>query len=50
MLILFDQGVPIAIRKFLPNHMVKTAHEQGWSTLLNGDLLHVAEEGGLDCC
>ena len=47
MLILFDQGVPIGIRQFLPNHMVKTAHEQGWSTLLNGDLLHVAEEGGV---
>jgi hypothetical protein len=33
MLILFDQGTPVAIRKCLPDHVVKTAYEQGWSAL-----------------
>jgi hypothetical protein len=48
MLILFDQGTPVAIRNFLPGHTVKTAYQQGWSTLLNGDLLRVAEQNGFD--
>ena len=48
MLILFDQGTPVGIRKALVGHTVKTAREQGWSTLLNGDLLRVAEENGFE--
>lgn len=48
MRILFDQGTPVPLRKFLPGHVVKTAYQQGWSTLLNGDLLRVAEEAGFD--
>lgn len=48
MLILFDQGTPVAIRKSLPDHVVKTAYEQGWSALLNGELLRVAEEAGFE--
>jgi hypothetical protein len=48
MLILFDQGTPVAIRNALSGHVVKTAYEQGWSTLLNGELLRVAEEAGFD--
>src|SRR5258708_3466065 len=35
MLILFDQGTPVGIRHALTHHIVKTAREQGWSTLLN---------------
>jgi len=46
MLILFDQGTPVGIRKALPEHVVKTAYEQGWSTLLNGELLSAAEKEG----
>jgi len=46
MLILFDQGTPIGIRESLHGHTVKTAREQGWSTLLNGELLHEAEKAG----
>lgn len=46
MLILFDQGTPVGIRNSLPEHVVKTAYEQGWSTLLNGDLLSAAEREG----
>jgi hypothetical protein len=48
MLVLFDQGTPVGIRDSLPTHIVKTAHEQGWSALLNGDLLRAAEEAGFD--
>jgi len=48
MLILFDQGTPVAIRNSLTGHVVKTAYEQGWSTLLNGELLRVAEDAGFD--
>jgi hypothetical protein len=48
MLVLFDQGTPVGIRDFLPSHTVKTAREQGWSTLLNGELLSVAEQAGFD--
>jgi hypothetical protein len=46
--VLFDQGTPIGIRDFLRGHNVKTATEQGWSTLLNGQLLGAAEEAGFD--
>ena len=43
MLILFDQGTPLGIRNSLPGHVVRTARQQGWSTLLNGELLNAAE-------
>ncbi len=48
MLVLFDQGTPIGIRDSLLGHTVRTAAEQGWSTLLNGQLLHAAEQAGFD--
>jgi hypothetical protein len=48
MRVLFDQGTPVPIRRALGNHSVKTAREQGWSTLLNGDLLRAAEKAGFD--
>jgi len=48
MRILFDQGTPVPLRKFLPGHEIKTAYQQGWATLLNGDLLRAAEEAGFD--
>jgi len=48
MFILFDQGTPVPIRPYLQVHTVRTAFEQGWATLINGDLLQVAEEAGFD--
>jgi hypothetical protein len=48
MLVLFDQGTPVGIRKSLSEHTVRTAAEQGWSTLLNGQLLRAAETAGFD--
>jgi len=48
MLILFDQGTPLPLRSFLIGHSVKTAAQQGWSTLSSGDLLRAAEAEGFD--
>jgi len=48
MLVLFDQGTPVGIRHSLREHTVKTANEQGWSALLNGELLRAAETAGFD--
>jgi predicted nuclease of predicted toxin-antitoxin system len=43
MKILFDQGTPVPLRNYLPNHIVETVYEKGWSNLKNGDLLTQAE-------
>ena len=43
MRILFDQGTPQPLRRYLAGHGVKTAAEMGWSNLDNGDLLRQAE-------
>jgi predicted nuclease of predicted toxin-antitoxin system len=48
MKLLFDQGTPVPLRDHLPNHIVETAHEKGWSNLKNGDLLTRAEADGFD--
>ena len=41
MRVLFDQGTPVPIRGFLVGHTVRTAAQQHWDTLKNGDLLTV---------
>ena len=46
MKILFDQGVPVPLRRNLLGHTITTAYEQGWSSLTNGNLLKAAEQGG----
>ena len=48
MRVLLDQGAPAPLRHYLPQHIVKTATEQGWATLANGDLLTEAEAEGFD--
>ena len=48
MRILFDQGTPVPLRKFLSDHQVATAFERGWNTLKNGDLLAVAEQNNFE--
>ena len=48
MLVLFDQATPVPIRQFLKGHTVKTAWQQGWDQLRNGDLLTAAEQAGFD--
>jgi hypothetical protein len=48
MLIIFDQATPVPIRPYLEGHTVRTAAQQGWDKLRNGDLLTAAEEAGFD--
>ncbi len=48
MLILFDQATPVPIRAYLQGHTVRTAAQQGWDQLRNGDLLTAAEDAGFD--
>ena len=44
MRILFDQGTPAPLRRYLEAHEVRTAAEMGWSRLTNGQLLDAAED------
>jgi predicted nuclease of predicted toxin-antitoxin system len=46
MRILFDQATPVPIRLYLAGHDVRTAAQQGWDTLKNGELLAAAEAEG----
>ena len=48
MRILFDQGTPVPLRENLKQHEVTTAHERGWSTLKNGELLDATERDGFE--
>lgn len=48
MRVLFDPATPVPIRGFLISHTVRTAAQQHWDTLKNGDLLTVAEHAGFD--
>ena len=43
MKVLFDQGVPVPLRRELKNHTIDTLYDRGWSDLENGDLLDAAE-------
>jgi hypothetical protein len=46
--ILFDQGAPRPLRKFLHPHAVDIALALGWSKFKNGDLIAAAESAGYD--
>ena len=48
MRVLFDQATPVPIREFLIGHTVRTAAQEHWDTLKNGDLLTAAEQAGFD--
>lgn len=48
MRILFDQATPVPLRPHLVGHTVRTAAQQGWSELRNGDLLTEAEKAGFE--
>ena len=48
MRVLFDQATPVPLRPFLQGHTVRTAAQEGWSQLRNGDLLIAAEAAGFD--
>jgi hypothetical protein len=44
MRVLFDQGTPVPLRRFLNSHTVMTVYELGWSRTRNGDLLRLAAQ------
>ena len=48
MRILFDQGTPVPLRNHLNDHQVSTAHELGWASFQNGELLEQAENQGFE--
>lgn len=48
MKILFDQGTPVPLRQSLSGHAVRTAAQEMWDTMRNGDLLEAAEAAGFD--
>jgi len=48
MRIIFDQATPVPVRPCLERHVVRTAAQEGWDRLSNGDLLAAAEEAGFD--
>jgi hypothetical protein len=48
MLVLFDQGTPVPIRRHLSRHTVRTTFEHGWDALANGELLAAAEREGYE--
>lgn len=48
MKVILDQGTPAPLRKYLANSTVDTAHELGWATLKNGELLQQAESAGYE--
>ena len=42
------QGTPVAIRRSLTGHTVRTTRQEGWATLTNGYLPRVAEDAGFE--
>ena len=44
MRVLFDQGTPVPLGRFLNSHSVTTVYEKGWSRTRNGDLLRLADQ------
>jgi hypothetical protein len=48
MLILFDNGTPRGLARFLSSHSVEEARARGWEELANGELIDAAEEAGFD--
>jgi hypothetical protein len=48
LLILFDQGTPVPLAKYLSAHAVSTAYELGWASLENGQLIAQAQNDGFE--
>ncbi len=48
MRVLFDQATPVPLRPFLQGHTVRTAAQEKWDRLRNGELLNAAEAAGFD--
>lgn len=48
MLILFDNGTPRGLARFLAGHTVEEARAHGWEELSNGELIEVGERAGFE--
>jgi len=48
MRILLDENVPQGVRNQLPGHEVASVQEMGWSGIVNGKLLALAEDAEFD--
>jgi hypothetical protein len=48
MLILFDNGTPRGLARFLTGHSVEEARTRGWEEFANGELIDVAEQAGFN--
>jgi len=48
MRILFDNGTPRGLARFLTGHTVEEARARGWEELANGDLIEAAEQAGFE--
>jgi hypothetical protein len=46
--VLFDQATPVPLRPFLTDCEIRTAAQEGWDRLQNGDLILAAEQAGFD--
>ncbi len=46
--VLFDQGTPVPLRKYLTAHEVVTTFDLGWGRLGNGELLNHAESADFE--
>src|SRR5579863_9572760 len=48
MRVLFDQGTPLPIKRYLIGHEVSVSADLRWDRLKNGDLLRAAEKEGYE--
>jgi hypothetical protein len=48
MLILFDNGTPRGLARFLTDHRVEEARAHDWEKLENGELIEAAEQAGFE--
>ena len=46
MKILLDHNLDQRLGKYLPDHKVLTTQEKGWTNVINGELLRLAETEG----
>lgn len=46
--VLFDKNVPYPLKRYLLDYQVKTAEDEGWAQISNGELITRAELAGYD--
>jgi len=44
--VLFDKNVPYPLKRYLAEYQMKTAEEEGWGQISNGELISRAEQAG----